>query len=225
MKRFAENKIVRMHHSAPRIVDALEKREGRSLLWKHGANVYEPDEFVISLSGKPNWVRKWADWSWPGQLEFHELGHAVFDVYGSKFDRTRFKQIFGGSFARKYTRPWLHLLRDPKGVARRSAASIYAKHHPEEAWAEAFSFALAGINERYESSDVINQLAYADWVIDNIISGRRRWGSFQGSSEEGECWKCHNDFRFDTRRESDTTGWELECPNSKCRATMIVMRT
>ena len=202
---------------ARKIVLALEKVARRRLRVEATDEIseFDPNDFTIRI-GPRSWISRMGNWTWPNRLLYHELGHAVTDVFYQRFDRRAFGRLFVGPATKRYRegKEWVTKtnFKEKRDMLRRPSVTAYGKLHPDEAWAEAFSFALGNVDDRVEDAAVIRQLAYADWIIENIVSGARSWGSFQMPTSEVDCTHCGCTFDFEDRHDRSSHGWCVECP-------------
>jgi hypothetical protein len=204
---------------ALKCIRALEKIRKQKLKigTTKGLSEYDPNEFSIRIGKQRGFGKIWKD-----RLILHEVGHAVIDTVWSKFDRSEFKRIFKGSSKKPYqANVLLNFLHDRSSYFRPSL-TVYGKCHPEESWAEAFSFALANIEDSSESHKVIEQLAYADYVIRNLIGGKKRWGQFLMPTSTARCPTCLKCSNFYSRgSNSSTENWEIRCQH--CSENLMLL--
>jgi hypothetical protein len=214
---------IRRAKNGRKLLAEVEKRLGQRLRFVRGTeSEYDPNERVIQIGPQSLFRKLRLDFSWKNHLLFHEFGHAVIDAFRDKFDRSAERRIFGGLTSGRY--PENNFERALKGgveAVTRSSTTFYGKTHAEEAWAEAFSFVLANVADNKESEKVIQQLAYADWVIENIVKERKSWGRFKMPTTPVEC-ECGEIFDLECRSGSDTRGWEVDCP--ACEDTLVLDR-
>lgn len=198
---------------ARKILRRVEKSWGKKLRISRGVeSFYDPDTGDISVAPVSVFALMVGD-HWPNCIAFHELAHAVIDQFWDKFDQDAFKKIFHGSPRFRYHEDIMpRVFTDVQRVMDRPSVTWYGKTHPEEAWAEAFSFALAEVDDREEDGQVIAQLAYCDWVIDHLVKGRARWGKFRQPEVDLDCPVCERSFALPCRVPTETKGWEGHCP-------------
>ena len=204
-----------------KLLAQVEKRLGQRLRFVRGTkSEYDPNERVIQI-GPQSIFRKFGfDSSWKNHLLFHEFGHAVIDAFLDKFDRSAERRIFGGMTTRRYYEKFAkQVWNGGTKILARSSTSLYGKVHPEEAWAEAFSFVMANVDESDETGEVLEQLAYVDWVIENIVKERKTWGRFEMPTVPVEC-ECGEVFDLECRKGTSTRGWEVDCP--ACDDTLVL---
>ena len=181
---------------------------------------FDPNEKLIKIGPISSFRKIGLDATWTNHLLFHEFGHAVAEAFRERFDRKAERKHFAGLTTSHYeSRTVDRILRNPWKTINRSSVTNYGKTHPEEAWAEAFSFVLANVDDSGEPPEVIAQLAFVDWAIDNIISGRKKWGRFKIPTVEVEC-ECGCTFDLECRSNCETKGWEVDCPD--CGETLII---
>jgi hypothetical protein len=64
-----------------------------------------------------------------------------------------------------------------------------------------------------ENAEVLTQLCYVDWVLDNVVSGKKRWGRFEQPTTEVECDECNTCFWLEYRPATSSRDWEVDCPS------------
>ena len=166
---------IQKHSRCGRILSEIEKTTGKELKVERSDDwsEYDPDTFEIRV-GSESWGE-----SWPNRILFHGFGHAVLDSYWAKFDQAAFEKLFLGkpSLARAKGAPRLYS--DSSATLVRPSVTGYGRSAAEEAWAEAFSFLMSGREPEGLSEEVMAQLEFAQWVIQNIEEKRAAWGKFK----------------------------------------------
>lgn len=150
---------------------------------------------------------------WPHRLLFHELGHAFLDTFHYKSDKGMFRKLFGKYGG--YSYGTFDSIVDTIAGNLKGTPSVtrYGRTHGQEAFAEAFSFVMAGIDDRDEKPEVVAQLAFVDWMTDCVRHKKRNWGKYKGYCAIVQCAECSKDFSLDGCRISlDIKSWEIECP-------------
>jgi hypothetical protein len=161
-----------------KVLRAVEARGGRKIqcyLSPDGSG-WNVADFVIAFGPRVYGARY--DSHWKHRIPYHELGHAMIDMFYPDFDKKAYREIFHGG-RKTYRVGWDSWKRNPVENWNRPSITAYGKTHPEEAWAEAFSFALTGYDCSDEKGAVIRQIEYANWVIGNVVSRKRSWGKFE----------------------------------------------
>ncbi len=204
-----------------KLLAETEKRLGTRIRFVRGAeSEFDPNEYIIRIGPQSKFRKYGIDSHWTNHLLFHEFGHAVIEAFRDQFDHAAERKVFVGRTSSHYPEGFLDRLAsiDSKTYSRKSV-TWYGKLHPEEAWAEAFSFVFGNVDDSAEPEEVIQQLAYVDWVIENIVRGKTRWGRFEMPTIPVEC-ECGEVFDLECRKSSDTRGWEVDCPD--CDDTLIL---
>ena len=164
------------HDRGGRILSEIEKSTGKKLKIERSDDwsEYDPDAFEIRVGSE-----SWGEMTWPNRILFHGFGHAVLDCYWAKFDQEAFEKLFLGkpSLARAKGTPKLYSDASTRFV--RPSVTEYGRSASEEAWAEAFSFVMSGRESKGLPEEVVAQLEFALWVIQNIEEKRGAWGKFQ----------------------------------------------
>ncbi len=204
---------------ALKCVRAIEDMRNQKLIIKSTNKIseYDPNTFCIKI-GKQRGIGT----TWKDRLLFHEIGHAVIDTTWTNFDKASFKRIFKGLPQNPYQECVLMNYFSDTTFITRPSITFYGKSHPEEAWAEAFSFALANVDDSSENHEVVEQLSYADYVIRNLINNKRTWGRFIMPTSTVHCPHCGNKNEFYSRGEtSSTLNWVIEC--NHCQECMTLL--
>lgn len=186
-----------------------------------GDSEWDEDENVISINRRsPGTLLTLLNGgSWRGRIVFHELGHAVISAFWSKMDQGAFRRIYDGIPNHNYPEGVRARVKALIGGIGKTAVTRYGKMHADEAWAEAFSHVVCNVEDHELDPEQIEQLAYVDWVLENLESNKRSWGKFKGYTQEVECAECGEDFDVDCRRDGDMRGWTIDCP--ECGETLV----
>lgn len=204
--------VLKNRVAAP-VLRAIETELGTKIQFEYfdGTSEWDPNENVIRL-GKGSWTdmfRIFNGGDWKQRLLFHELGHAFLDTFKSKVDRASFRRIFNGpptNYSADVGDVVMGQLNGNVSVTR------YGKSHPEEAFAEAFSYAVCNIEDFDLDDDQIRQLAYVDWMVDCIKRKKARWGKYRDYSCEIDCPECGLTLELTPcRLDLDIKGWEFPC--------------
>jgi hypothetical protein len=201
------------------ILEAVELASGREVTFTYsdGDSEFDPNTFIIAI-GKNGIFSRFFDYTWENRLIYHELGHAVWEVFHKKFDKRAYSKAFTGEIYEEYPEGlWDSIVKII--TDGREAVTLYGKKSPEEAFAEAFSFCLANVDDSEENPVVIEQLAYIDWVLENIEKRRKIWGKFVMPTVEVRCRHCLSTLDLLTRNDTVTTGWRIDCP--ECGKTFL----
>ena len=205
------------------VLRAIERRQIKKIefVQTKGTSEWRPDENIIAVSREPRFsiAHFFNGRNWPDRLLFHELGHAFLDTFKDKIDRKKFRQIFNGPPI-KYDAGGGAIL---TGLLKGNVAvTRYGKAHPEEAFAEAFSFVICNVEDIDLDEKQIQQLSYVDWVLGCLRREKRRWGTYRDYFCEVECSECGDVFDLGPcRRNLDVRGWEAKCPN--CEETVEIV--
>lgn len=160
---------------AMKIVRAVEAKANRKIRVKLSpeGSAWTEDDFTISIG--PLAFGAAYDVSWNRRIPYHELGHAVFDVLPECFDRHRFKDVFLGTMRERYESDISKKLRQQgMRMVKRASFTSYGKTHQQEAWADAFSYTLAGHDPNNEKSTLKDQMDFASQVISNVLRGGKK---------------------------------------------------
>ncbi len=214
------SRIIRTKYGR-KLLTQIEKRLGQRLRFVRGIeSEYDPNEAIIRIGPQSRFRKRGFDYHWTHHLLFHELGHALIDAFRDQFDRAAERRFFGGSTSARYEDNILmRLARRGLRNLSKPSVTLYGRTHAEESWAEAFSFVMANVDDRKESEEVISQLAYVDWVIENVVKERKNWGRFKMPTTPVEC-ECGEVFELECRKGRDTRGWEVDCP--ACDDTLVL---
>jgi hypothetical protein len=197
------------------ILLAIEKRLRARIQFERfeGTSEWDPNENVIRV-GAGSWTevfRLFNGGDWEQRLLFHELGHAFLDTFKTKIDRKAFREIFNGpptKYSAEAADVIIGALKGNVSVTR------YGRSHPEEAFAEAFSYAVCNVEDSDLDEDQIRQLAYVDWMIECIKKRKSYWGRYRDYSCEIDCEECGDTIVLTPcRLDLDITGWEFDCPH------------
>ena len=220
-------KIVHSNSLASRVLSAVEKeRDEKINFYSHLDTSYWGDVGANSaiVLDRRRVILKSAylnGCDWPHRLLFHELGHAFLDTFYHKTDQRMFRKLFGtyNDYPKEgWGRPAFAAV--VGNLMSKPSVTRYGRMHGQESFAEAFSWVVCNIDDSDLNPEVIDQLAFVDWMIECVRHKKRSWGEFNGFSVEIKCAECNKDFRLDGCRQGrDIKNWEIECPH--CETEII----
>jgi hypothetical protein len=144
-----------------KLLAETEKRLGIRIRFVRGAeSEFDPNECIIRIGPQSKFRKKGIVNHWTNHLLFHEFGHAVIEAFRDQFDHAAERKVFGGLTSSPYPEGFLErAMSIGLNTFSGNSVTLYGHHHPEEAWAESFSFVFGNVDDSDEPEEVIQQLA------------------------------------------------------------------